>query len=218
MNDQILSLSGTATVSKSIRIGMPNVYASGMLSDLIDACRPVAGDERLQFCCESSNDLLRSLASGYLDLAFAVTIEATSARAVENWSEGMCWTCAPGLSTSPGSPIPLLSWPYGISDQIAIEAMEGAGLSYSIVFVASDLGAHLAALRSGIGYVALPERIVPSDLKIAREHFLPRLPVCKAGVYVNVERDSRKVRGVAECMANVLRPGEISPQCEAAKR
>lgn len=215
MNDQILSLTGTAAVAKSLRIGIPNVYASNMLPDLIAACRAVTEGERLHFACEASADLARNLSSGYLDIAFVSSPEVPHAMQLERWSETMCWVCAPGFSTSPGAPIPLQSWPYGVSDQLAIEALENAGLSYSIVFTASDLSAHLAALRSGIGYVVLPQRLVPPDLKIAREHFLPALPLCQTGIYVNSEKDTRKLRSVATRMTDVLRPGGGSPDAGA---
>lgn len=210
MNDQILSLSGTAAASKTIRIGIPNVYVMTMLPELIEACRTAAGDERLQFTCEASGDLARSLASGYIDIAFVASFDVRPAEVIERWPEPMCWACAPDFSTSPGAPIPLLSWPQGISDQLAIEAMENAGLAYSIVFASSDFSAHLAALRCGLGYVVLPERLVPSDLKIAREHFLPALPACNLGVYVNSEKDTRKLRGVAASMVDVLRSRDKS--------
>jgi DNA-binding transcriptional LysR family regulator len=100
----------------------------------------------------------------------------------------------------------LQSWPHGISDRLAIAALENAGSSYSIVFAAADLSAHLAALRSGLGYMVLPQRLVPSDLKIAREYFLPALPPLDAGIYVNEERDSQQLREVAARMADVLHP------------
>jgi DNA-binding transcriptional LysR family regulator len=207
MNDQILALTGTAAVAKSVRIGIPNVYASSMLPGLIASCRAVTDGERVQFSCEGSADLARSLSSGYLDIAFVALPDVSSAHQFETWSETMCWVCAQDFSTSPGASIPLQSWPYGVSDQLAIEALEKAGLSYSIVFTASDLGAHLVALRSGLGYVVLPQRLVPADLKVAREHFLPALRVCPVGIYINSEKDTRKLRDVAACMLDVLRPG-----------
>jgi DNA-binding transcriptional LysR family regulator len=206
MNDQILSLTGTAAVAKSIRIGMPNVYASAMLSDLIAACRAATEGERLHFSCESSADLARSLSSGYLDIAFIASGNVPLGMQLERWTEPMCWVCAPGFSISPGASIPLQSWPYGVSDQLAIESLENAGLSYSVVFTASDLSAHYAALKSGLGYVVLPQRLIPSDLKVAREHFLPALSPCDIGIYINSERDTRKLRNVATRMAEILRP------------
>lgn len=129
MNDQILSLSGTAAVAKSISIGLPNALGATMLSDLIVACRTVAEGERMQFACETSAELASSLSSGYLDVALVASQEVPMSVEVAQWTETMCWVSAHGLSTSPGAPIPLLSWPYGITDQLAIEAMERAGLS-----------------------------------------------------------------------------------------
>lgn len=219
MNDQILSLTGTAVTAKSLRIGIPNVYASSMLPDLIAACRTEIAGERLHFACDASADLARNLSSGYLDVALVSSPEVLDAMQVARWSETMCWVCAPGFSTSPGSPIPLQSWPHGVSDQLAIEALEGAGLAYSIVFTATDLSAHFAALRSGIGYVILPQRLVPPDLKIAREHYLPALPPCRTGIYINGQKDTRKLRDVATRMADILRPPDAAadPQTEMSQ-
>lgn len=206
MNDQILSLSGTAAAGKTARIGVPNVFASNVLPDLIAACRAFAKGERLQFSCDTSAELMRSLSSGYLDLAFVSRGGVASAVQVAHWREPLCWVCAPDLITSPGAPIPLQSWPHGISDRLAITALENAGLSYSIMFAASDLSAHLAALRSGLGYMVLPQRLVPADLRIAREYFLPALPPLETGIYINDERNSQQLRDLAACMADVLRP------------
>lgn len=213
MNDQILSLSGSGSVSKSLRIGIPNVFAASMLSDVIVACREGPDGDRAQFSCEPSPDLARSLASGYLDLAFIVSSRNPPMQPIYRWSEAMCWTCARDFLLSPGAPIPLLSWPHGISDQAAIEALENAGLQYLIVFVASDLAGQLAALRSKMGYFVLPERVVPSDLKIAREHFLPSLPIYEAGIYIREGLESSKsILAMAEIMADVIghKPGSSS--------
>ncbi len=206
MNDQILGLSGAAAVSKSIRVGIPNVYAATMLQRLIAACREAAGDERLQFTSDSSAELARSLSSGYLDIAFLALPDVESAQRFERWSEPMCWVCAQDFGAGPGAPLPLQSWPHGVSDQLAIEALENAGLSYSIVFTASDLGAHFAALRAGLGYLVLPQRLVPPDLKIARDYFLPGLPACDVGIYLNSEKDTGKLRDVAGCLRDVFHP------------
>ncbi len=205
MNDQILLLSGTAA-GKTTRIGVPNVFASNVLPELIAACRAFAKGERLQFSCDTSAELMRSLTSGYLDVAFVSRGDVASAVQLAHWRETLCWVCAPDLSTSAGAPIPLQSWPHGISDRLAIAALENAGLSYSIVFAASDLSAHLAALRSGLGYMVLPQRLVPPDLRIAREFFLPALPPLETGIYLNEERNSRQLRDLAACVADVLRP------------
>lgn len=219
MNDQILSLSGSGSVSKSLRIGITNVFAASMLSDVIVACKDSSDGDRTQFSCESSPDLARSLASGYLDLAFIVSPRNPPAHSIYRWSEQLCWCCARDFLLRPGAPIPLLSWPHGISDQAAIEALENAGLQYLIVFVASDLAGQLAALHSKMGYFVLPERVVPSDLKIAREHYLPSLPPCEAGIYVREGLESSKaVLAMAEIMADVIRSRTDHPSMRPRER
>jgi DNA-binding transcriptional LysR family regulator len=206
MNDQILSLAGTASVARTVRIGVPNVFASSTLATLIATLRELAKGERLQFSCDTSAGLARNVASGFLDVVFVSRGSVASAVQVAQWQEKICWVCAPDLITSPGAPVPLQSWPHGISDRLAIEVLENAGLSYSVVFAASDLSAHLAALRCGLGFAVLPQRVVPSDLRVAHEHFLPALPPLELGIYINEERNSPQLRDLAAGMAKALRP------------
>lgn len=206
MNDQIMSLAGAGSASKTIRIGMPNVFAFQMLPQVVAACRDIAQGEPLQFSSAPSVDLVSKLSNGYLDVAFVSRGSVASVIQAAKWSEPLCWVCAPDLIVSPGAPIPTHSWPHGIADKLAIAALETAGLSYSVVFSATDISSHLTALRAGLGYVVLPQRIVPSDLRIAREHFLPALPYLEAGIYLNEERNSSQLRAIAACMEHVLRP------------
>ena len=84
--------------------------------------------------------------------------------------------------------------------------IESVGLQYSIVFVASDYSSQRAALRAGLGLHCLPERLVPADLKVARDHYLPPLPPCDAGVYIREGLDSKKALALGEAIANVVRP------------
>lgn len=211
MNDQILSLSGSGSVSKSLRVGIPNVFAASLLSDVIGACKDSSDGERTQFSCEPSADLARSLAAGYLDIAFIVSPRHHAVQPIYRWSEQLCWSCARDFMLNPGAPIPLLSWSHGMSDQAAIEALEGAGLQYMVAFVGSDMAGQLAAIRSRMGYFVLPERAVPADLKIARESYLPQLASYEAGIYIREGLEtSKSVLAMADIMAHVIGPKSSS--------
>lgn len=206
MNDQILSLSGTSSTTRTFRIGIPNVYAAALLPEVIEACRGILGEDRAYFTCEPSFELARNLASGYLDIAMISSMTMPSGQVVARWPETSVWVCARDFVLSPGASVPILSWPNGISDQSIIDVIESVGLQYSIVFVASDHAAQLAALRSGLGLHSLPERFVPDDLKIAREHYLPPLPPFDSGLYVRDGLESEKAVALAEAISDVLRP------------
>jgi DNA-binding transcriptional LysR family regulator len=206
MNDQILSLSGT-TSARSIRVGLSKAFAGIVLPDVLSVCRELLADERIQFTCEASSELGRSLACGYLDIAFVYSHIMPPGKAVARWPEPLNWVCSNDFVLSPGAPIPLLSWPNSVIDQTAIDVIEAVGLQYSIVFVASDLMAHMSALRAGLGFHCLPERIVPPDLKLARERYLPPLPPFESGVYLREGLESEPAFALAEAIAAVVRPG-----------
>jgi DNA-binding transcriptional LysR family regulator len=210
MNDQIMSLSGAKLHARHFRVGIPNVYAARMLFDVVKASANVEQTDRIQFCCEPSGDLLKSLTSGYLDLAFIVSAAPPHAQPIIKWIEKPVWVCSRDFLLSPGSPIPILSWPNAVSDQAAIEALENFGLQYTVAFVASDLAAQLAAIRSGLGFFVFPERVVPSDMKIAREHYLPRLPDLTGGLYLREGLDAKRMAPVIECLDSVLNPDRAS--------
>lgn len=216
MNDQIMSLSGAKPNARNFRIGIPNFYASHLLFDVVRACETLRQTDRIQFCCDSSGELARTLSSGYLDLAFIVSAVPALAQPYSTWTERPVWVCAQDFLLSPGSAIPLLSWPHGVSDQVAIDALEAAGLQYTMTFVAADLAAQLAALRAGLGFFVFPERVVPSDIKIAREYYLPSLPDLPAGIYVREGLDPRRVAPVAACFDRVVNPTHLPDQGTAA--
>lgn len=210
MNDQILSLSGAKPHSRHLRVGIPNVYADRVLYSIVKTCEKTEQSDRIQFCCEPSADLVKSLTSGYLDLAFIVSASPPHSQTLVKWTEKPVWVCARDFLLSPGAPIPILSWPHAISDQVAIEALENLGLQYTVTFVASDLAAQLAALRSGLGFFIFPERVVPPDLKIAREYYLPQLADFPAGLYLREGLDPKRIAPIIECLDAVLNPDRAS--------
>jgi DNA-binding transcriptional LysR family regulator len=205
MNDQILSLSGVAAAHKALRVGIPSAYAARLVGDVIAACRAVT-DEHPHFFCESSVNLSRSLASGYLDVALIISAGVPAMQAVSRWAEPLCWACANDFLFDRDAPVPLLSWPNGLCDLVAAPALEAAGLNYSIVFVAADLAAQIAALRAGIGLYVLPERVLPRDVKIMRDPPLPTLPTFSAGIYVREGLEFERAMAVAYAIAKAIGP------------
>ena len=206
MNDQILSLSGSKARSRSFRIGIPNVLASTCIAAAMEKCPAVFREGRPQFRCDPPAELTKNLISGHLDIVIVPSITNVHTPELAGWTERHVWVCAPDFVLSPGSPIPLLSWPNGISDRIAMEALEAAGLSCTVVFVATDLSVHLAAVRAGAGFFVLPERIVPADLKIAREFYLPELPKTEMGIYLREGLDPNKYLALAEALRDAVGP------------
>src|SRR6202035_3682896 len=73
INDQIVSSAGQQRILPVIRVGIPNIFAAFKLKRILTECPGTVGDSRLQVCCDYSPGLLRSIRSGYLDLAILMS-------------------------------------------------------------------------------------------------------------------------------------------------
>jgi len=200
MNDQIMSLSGAKQRSRRLRVGIPSVFAAHMLSDIIKA----SAQADIQLCCAPSGDLARNLASGYLDLAMILSTAPLQGRPVFSREEKLIWMSSRELVLSPGAPVPILSWPSSAYDQAIVESLEEVGQHYAIVFVASDLAAHIAAIRLGLGYFVFPERVAPSDFTMPRRPYLPKLPSLITGLYLREGLDERSALPLVKCFDKLL--------------
>jgi hypothetical protein len=63
------------------------------------------GKARLQIRCENSGNLLNSVRSGYLDLAFAMGSKEQLKHARRSWSEDLVWSRAPDFTWERGDPV-----------------------------------------------------------------------------------------------------------------
>lgn len=217
LNDQVLSLAGARSRTRHLRIGISSMYAERILHDIVKLCGNIEEIERVQFCSETCGDLAKSLEAGYLDAAFIVAVPQPHARLLATWNEKLAWVCAPDFLLSPGAPIPVLSRPHSGSDQVMFEVLERHGMQFSVAFVAEDFSAQLAALRAGLGFFVMPERMVMPDLKIAREYYLPPLPDLTAGFYGNEDLDVRRVAPLIARLDEVM-TGAVPCVNPAARR
>lgn len=209
INDQIMRLAGAGAQARYIRVGLASAFAASLLGEIVSACRSLPEGDRFLFTCGDSDDLMKGLAAGYFDLAFAASPDSVShAQTLARWSEKLVWICAPDFLLSPGAPIPLLNSPHGLPDQYARAALEDRDLQYIVAFFSADIAANLTAVRSGLGFYVSPERLVPPDVKIAREYYLPPLPDITVGLYLREGLDAKRLEPVIACLTQVLRSDE----------
>jgi DNA-binding transcriptional LysR family regulator len=204
LNDLLVSLAGGGSHRHMLKVGIPNPYSLSMIEKLMRTNRDA--DPMMQFVCDSSANLATRLASGYLDIAFILTTPAPQLRPQRVWTERLAWICAEDFKLEPGAVLPLQSWPRTPSDEMAIRSCEANELLYSFVFEATDLGSHLTALRSGAGLLILPERSVPSGLRIAQDGVLPELPSVSAGIYLHADAEASELQPAVDRLAEVMAP------------
>jgi len=211
LNDQILS-SGRS--EKRFRVGLPSVLAAHYLGALKEALS-AANFHSVQIVCDRSDYLQKRLAAGLCDAALIFTAgEPRQTAAKYEWNETLVWVCHPEFVLSPGAPLPLLSWPNSVPDQIAIKACDQAEISYSTEFIADQLTAMTEALHLKLGYLCIAERAVPQGMKIAKDYFLPKLPAMHAGIYRNMDVLDGRLDALIRCIASVFEP-ERTAQCRS---
>lgn len=92
------------------------------------------------------------------------------------------WFATPGWQPPPHQPLPLatLAEPCGVR-AIAAQLLDGAGISWTEVFVGGGVAAVVAAVMAGLGVAALATRMLPSGAEDVGPRLglpaLPRLPV-----------------------------------------
>jgi DNA-binding transcriptional LysR family regulator len=130
---------------------------------------------------DNSVGITKGLIDGYIDIAYILeNPELTSEIShliVNEIDEDFAWVRSRDFVLSPGSPIPILTWP---GDDLMIRTLTRHGIAYKIVFNSPDYHAKLAAVEAGIGIAAIPRRMIPPSLVWAQEYYLPQLPPIKA--------------------------------------
>lgn len=204
LNDQILSLRGTPKDS-TVRVGLPNGLTRTVVVDLIRKLAPEKCGCNIYFSTGNVEGLARALHAGHLDVAFLSDSQDSLPATIIEWVEQLHWIKSPNFVLSPGSPVPLVSWPGGLSDRHAIRAFEQRGIQFLNVFVSSEIGLRMAAVGAGLGLMCCPLRSISKSVIVANDHYLPPLPAVRAGIYAREGVDQRRVGVIASLIETVVR-------------
>jgi DNA-binding transcriptional LysR family regulator len=207
INDQIVSSASLQRTLPVIRLGIPNIFAAFKLKRILAEGPGTVGNSRLQICCDHSPGLLRSIRSGYLDLAFVMSDEEEgSNNPLRSWSEDLVWVRAPDFAFDPDRAVPLVSSPNVLlPDRIAMDALDQANQPYEIVFTAFDSLARRSGALAGLGYLPLPLPLVPDGLVIERPGILPALPPVTIDIIAREELDTGALTPLIDSVEHILR-------------
>jgi DNA-binding transcriptional LysR family regulator len=205
MNDQILSLGG-GQVTQSLRVGLPLLFTRAVLGDVLKIGSIHEGETELQVFSESSEELRKRLAAGYLDVAFIINPQEAPPQVVTEWTEPWVWVCASDFLLKQGAKIPLIVTP---TDRYTIEVVERIGRPYVIRFMAPSLGARMEAMRAGLGFMSIAERLVTEDMKIVGSNVLPPFPETLAGIYLREGLELGSLAKFIEAFVAVCKPPSL---------
>jgi DNA-binding transcriptional LysR family regulator len=175
-NDQLLRLGGNNDGPQALRLGLGTMFVGAFLRS-----RTTETLADIFVHADHSTSIGRGLVDGYIDIACIYETRAIDSEVqqmiVNEYSDPLVWVRSRDFVLSPGAPIPIVTWP---ADDWMISTLTKHGLTFKIVFNASDFHTRLSAVKAGIGLTAMPEGMVPADLVKATEYYLPALPPAKA--------------------------------------
>jgi DNA-binding transcriptional LysR family regulator len=206
INDQIVSSGGLQPHPQVVRLGVPNLYAPSKLAVILRECGSAVGPSRLQVRCDHSSNLVRSIQSGYLDIAYVLGDRDEMDGALASWPDDLVWVRAPDFTLQPGAPIPLVSSPNLVyADRVAMRVLEKSNRRYEIVFTAFDTQARRSAAAAGMGYIPIPRAAAPPALVIETPGVLPDLPQVTMGIIAREDLDTAPLEPLISTFAAVLK-------------
>lgn len=169
-----------------LRFGVGDDLVSSRLPDILREFAHSHPRVDLELTVGLSAPLLDRLDDGELDLVFAKRRRSVG-RGELVARRRLSWVAAPGFRVEHGQAVPLLSYaPPSITRDLAIEALDKAGLSWRVVCTSGSFSGLMAAALGGLGVTAQNESLVPPPLADASSRL--RLPELGEVEFVVVDR------------------------------
>jgi DNA-binding transcriptional LysR family regulator len=204
VNDEIVHLTG-GTPTRVLRVGIPGDYGGSRLPGSLARFRLRGPAVSFIVVSDTSDNMLRDLQKGDLDLVMAVT-EAPPAVAPRHcWRRQAVWVRSDATQIDPDRPVPLVC--YGedcASQRVAVTALARVGRECEFVFTSKSHISLAAAVAAGFGVLVMPsERAIREDVRVWEDPPLPKLPELYCGIYVRDGGNRQLIEGLADHLAEI---------------
>lgn len=207
INDRIVGIA-KPDAAPALRIGISDELQPAFLADVLGACRM---RNAAPFEIRGSDDPVRDLQQGELDLAIAMEANGSASDPRHAWGESLVWVCAPGLAFNPAGPLPIvLPQAGGEIARLATSALNRAGAEWQNICCVPALASCVTAAAAGIGIAVALERQASGTLARCEDPRLARLPELTCAIHVRETAGSGAMQ-IADALADILRPAIAAP-------
>ncbi|MBV7483685.1 LysR family transcriptional regulator [Bordetella sp. BOR01] len=203
-NEQLAEALSGAMVAVTIRLGLPEDFATGPTTRELSAFNRRHPHVKLEVTSGLSRDLGTGYDNGELDLVL-VKQRRHSRAAVACRPERMAWVDSARYPCFQMDPVPLVTFPMrGLYRDDMIQALETMGRRWRISFTSSSLGGIQGAVANGMGISLLPRRTVTKDHAILKKKGgLPDIDTYEIGIFHRPAAD-RMVKELAGVLVRML--------------
>jgi molybdate transport repressor ModE-like protein len=183
-----------------VRIGAPDYFDFHILSSLLAQFSARYPAVRQQVELGIGPDISAMLDEGELDIAI-VASEIGESDGRPLCRERRVWAAGRAMHLDPKEPAPLALYPPHCRwRKLALDELDRAGRTWTVVLQSAGTAGILAALDAGLGISIFPEHGLPSTLKpLGSAEALPKLPD-----FEFVLRRSRNCQPVADHLAEMI--------------
>jgi DNA-binding transcriptional LysR family regulator len=182
LNDEALAAAGAIDVAGIVRLGMPQGIAETWLMPVLARFARSHPAVHVEVRVDRSAVVLEQLAQGRLDLALVFERVGAAGPGEVVAELPMAWIGRRGFSATDllmsGAPLSLALFDAPcVFREMAINALEGAGIAWRLAFTSPSLAGLWAAVAAGLGVTIRTTESLPEDLAILPEGCgLPALP------------------------------------------
>ncbi len=188
-----------------IRIGavedFAELYLPGILKRLAERYPLVQVD----LCCDLSNDLLKMVRQGKLDLCLRNTPDnETEGEFLKD--EPVVWAGPKDLEPEKKSPLPIAVFQEGcLYRKWAIQALEKQNIKYRIAYSCPSISGVLSAVKAGLAVAPIGVSTLVSDLRTISIETLPALPSAKIYLHKSENHNTRIIDHLSQYIIDEFR-------------
>lgn len=175
--DEAMMRFNSASDSRAVRLGMPDDYAAAFLPSILASFGAANPSVELNVVCRLSTTLFQMLDSGELDIALVTAgmVERSGPSDRHVHRDRLIWAGLPTGVAHRQRPLPIaLSSPTCLWRKAAVDALDGANISYRVVCSSDSFAGQLAPVLAGLAVAPLPlATMLPCLALFGAEHGLP---------------------------------------------
>jgi len=205
LHDEILATFHAPPVAGQVRLGSPDDYALQWLPGVLARFAATHPAVEVDVVCMSSEELVRRLAEGRVDLALVT--EGHGAAGEEVWRGPLRWVGPSGAGLHARDPLPLaLAHPGCSWRRATVEALGRAGRRARVTYNSTTQSGCFAVALAGLALtVSTPARLPPGLAWLGEAEGLPALP--EMGIQLAWASSAEPRSPAAEALAGAIRQG-----------
>jgi len=204
LNDQMFEALSGAVVAVTVRLGVPEDFATGTTTQVLAGFNRQYPQVKLEVTSGLSRDLLGSYDHGELDLVL-VKQRRNSRESVACRPEKLAWIDSATHPSFQLDPVPLVTFPTrGLYRDDMINALEAMGRNWRISFTSSSLSGIQGAVADGMGVSLVPPRaVLPGHVVLGRAQGLPVVDTFELAIFHRPTADPM-VKALAKVLVGML--------------